>query len=85
MDENRMVIVCTVRLPYYELGLSCVPEHLGVVQAGNDILYTGPCVTISAPAQFNDLPQFIAESQAFCLLRFLRSNSLRDRTDELNI
>ena len=80
-----MVIVCTVRLRYYELGFSCAPEHLGDIQTRNDILYTRPCVAISAPAQLNSLPQLIAESQAFCILRFLRSNSLRDRTDELNI
>jgi hypothetical protein len=85
MDENKMVIVCTFRLPYHELGFSCVPEHLSVVQAGNDILYTRPCVAIPAPAQLNGLPQFIAESQVFRLLRFLRSNPLRDRTDELDI
>ena len=85
MNESRIVAVYTVRLPYSELDLSRGPERLSVVQTGNYLLYARPCVAISAPAQLNCLPQFVAEPHAFFFLRFFRSNPLRDRTNDRNI
>jgi hypothetical protein len=56
-----------------------MPESHSVVQTGKDILYAGPCAAVFPPAKRNSPPQFIAESEPFRPLRFLWSNSLRDR------
>jgi len=81
MSKRRIPIVHTIRLPRRELELPRMPERRSVVQAGKNIFHPGPCVSILQPAQLDSPPQFVAESQSFRPLRFLRSDPFHDRID----
>ena len=77
--------VHTAPLPHRKLKLPRMPERCGVVQAGKNIIYPGPCVPIFQPAQLNSPPQLVAEAEPFCPLRFYRSDPLHNIVDNEDI
>jgi len=62
-----------------------MPQRRGVFQAGKNIFYPGPFVAVSQPTQLNYPPQFVAESNACCLLWFLGSEPLNNLGESENI
>jgi len=80
------IVVHNVRsLSNHDLGPPVVPERHSAVQAGENIIDPRPCVSVLQPAQLNNPPQLVAESESFRRLRFLRPNPFHDRVDGQNV
>jgi len=62
-----------------------MPQCRGIIQAGKNIFYPGPCVAVFQPAQLYGPPQFFAESKTSGLLRFSRSDPLHNLVNDKDI